>query len=137
MKINKIYKGEVFNVSVDEEIPAIYEQWLGRVNGEEFRELLLKKLEIYKKQKIYHPDLNWINDITGLRGPETEDQLWARNEFHPQLYPSGVRKIASIVPPQTYLRLPDGHITGFTDNTGIRICYFDSYADAATWLMKK
>lgn len=131
---NTLYEGECFNICLDEKIPAIYEEWLGRVNGEEFREVLHKKLELYKAHHKKYPTLGWLSDIRELRGPGVEDQTWASHEFHQMLYPAGVRKVAFVVAAKTYMRLSNEQVAGLVDDTGVNLCYFDSFEDAAEWL---
>ena len=132
-----VYQTPFVKIFYDETVPAIYEEWFGQLSSKEFRKALNEKLNAYNKLKKNHEHLYWLNDVRKLRGLTAEDQQWAVNEFHPNLYPAGVRKIAFIVPERTYTRLSDEEITGkFDSHNEVEICYFDDFESAYAWFLE-
>jgi len=129
-----VYQTPYVKIFYDETVPVIFEAWLGQVSGKEFRAALEAKLFAYKKFTKHHQQLFWLNDVRKLRGVTNDTQEWAVNEFHPRLYPEGVRKVAFVVPAQTYVRLSDDATTGkFDERNEIEICYFDDFDSAYAW----
>jgi len=135
MNAKTVFEKPYVRIYVDPSVPAIYEDWIGYVSGEEFREALEAKLWCFRKYKKQLPNLTWLNDIRKLRGISAEDQAWATQQFHPKLYQNGIDKIAFIVPGSTYYRLSDEQLAGTYDARGeVQIGYFDTYKSATQWL---
>jgi len=129
-----VHQTPFVKIFYDETVPVVFEAWLGQVSGSEFRKALDQKLEAYKQLAQKHEQLFWLNDVRKLRGVSNEDQQWAVDEFHPKLYPAGVKKVAFVVPEQTYFRLSDEDITGKLDaRKEVEICYFDDFDSAYAW----
>lgn len=118
-----------------DDVPAIVESWTGSVTDEEFKQLLLDKLSHYKRLSAGYKNLQWMTDFRGLSQITVETQKWADHEFHPQLYPAGVRKLAFIVPESLYVKLPEEKLTGHLDQKKqVKLNYFPSVEDASLWL---
>jgi hypothetical protein len=135
MKRREVYQQPYVKIYIDEDVPAIYEDWIGEVTSEEFLETMEAKLSIYQVFKTQYPDLQWVMDIRQLKGVENKDLVWASQEFYPRLYPAGIRKFAFVLPPSAYLGLSDEQFLGKMDAKGeLMLGYFESYQSAATWL---
>ncbi len=135
MKTQTLFERPYVKICLDETIPAIFENWTGQVSGEEFQEILEKKLKYYNlhKKRLLH--LQWLNDVRRLKGVTTSDLQWAAQHFHPKLYQEGIQHIAFVVPDATYMQLSDEQLAGHYDSRKeVQICYFDTFKGAAAWL---
>ena len=131
-----IYQTAFISLILDSSIPAIYENWQGTVSTDEFKSTLEKKLELFCQYRKDISNLNWIVNLKGLRVGE-EAQAWANHDFHPKLYPSGIRKIAFVVPEDTLYLLENEQLSTHMDNQNqIALCYFDQLEEVAGWLQQ-
>ena len=130
-----VYDKEFVNVYIDDEVPMIYEEWTGQTTPDEFKETLNQKLQAFTSHLEKYPALKWMTDIRGLRGIDDVVQTWATQEFHPKLFPLGVRKIAFIVAESIYYQLSTEQTTGIMDTRNeVKLCYFDNHEQAISWL---
>lgn len=128
------YQTPFVKIFYDKTVPVVYEEWVGEVSGKEFRRALEEKLKVYTNLSRSHEQLFWLNDVRKLRGVPNADQQWAVEEFHPRLFPLGVKKVAFVVPAQTYLRLTDEETLGKLDaRNEVELCYFDDFESAYAW----
>ncbi|MGB0524454.1 MAG: hypothetical protein ACPGJS_15895 [Flammeovirgaceae bacterium] len=129
-----IYQKAFVAITLDKNIPAIYEEWLGDVSVEEFKATLEKKFELYVEHKKEYNNLKWIVNLRGLK-VDAEGQEWANHEFHPRLHPNGVRKIAFVIPENALYMLEDEQLSPHMDAHGqIELCYFDNLKEAGAWI---
>jgi len=131
-----LYQKEFVSLVLDDSIPAIYENWRGTASRDEFKEALEHKLALYCQYKTTISDLHWIANLKGLKVNQ-EAQAWANHDFHQKLYPSGIRKIAFIVPEGTLHLLDNEQLSSHLDiKKQIELCYFDNMAEASEWLQQ-
>ncbi|MFT5616958.1 MAG: hypothetical protein ACI85I_000174 [Arenicella sp.] len=129
-----LHQNKFATLYLDEQIPAISEEWHGSASIEEFQSILQTKLEMFTELKKQHESLSWIANVVGLK-VDNEAKNWANQLFHRQLHPAGVAKIAFIVPVGVYDELSDEyHKEKMDAQKEIRLCYFDGYEKASEWL---
>lgn len=129
-----LHQNKYSTLYLDENIPAISEEWHGSASVEEFQATLQTKLEMFVEFKKQFPKLEWIANLSGLK-VESEAKNWANQLYHRQLYPSGVRNIAFVVPKQAYDELSaEYHKAKMDAQKEINLCYFKSYEEASDWL---
>lgn len=131
-----LYQRAFVTIILDTDIPAIYEEWHGSVSTSEFKTTLEKKLELYKELKGQHENLEWMVKLRGLK-VAAQGQTWANEEFHPRLYPAGIKRIAVTIPEEAFHLLNDRQLSAHMDNKKqIELCYFDDFEDAVAWTKK-
>ncbi len=129
-----LHQNKFATLYLDEQIPAISEEWHGSASVEEFQSILQTKLEFYMEFKKQFENLSWITNVVGLK-VDSEARNWANQLFHRQLHPAGVRQIAFVVPTEVYGELSEEyHKEKMDANREIRLCYFESYEKASEWL---
>lgn len=131
-----LYQQEYVTINLEDSVPVIYEEWLGAVTDTEFQKTLEKKLDLFIENKEKYEELKWMVNLRGLKVGKG-GQNWANNEFHPRLYPVGVRKIAFVVHETALYLLQDFQLSPHMDSKKqIELCYFDSIADASEWIKR-
>ncbi len=129
-----LHQNKFATLYLDEQIPAISEEWHGSASVEEFQSILQTKLDFFVEFKKQFENLSWIANVISLE-VDREARNWANQLFHRQLHPSGVKQIAFVVPSKIYDELSEEfHKEKMDVQNEIRLCYFDSYEKASEWL---
>ena len=84
----------------DEQIQCVVGEWLSFAKGKDFREPLVKGLELARNMRARR----WLADTRKL-GVITQDDLeWHEKDLIPQFVQAGVRYVATVVPNDVFAK---------------------------------
>lgn len=100
------------------------------ISGEEFRQVLLKGLEIFKE----HGAQKWLSDDRmNARLPEP-DSDWGQREWFPKVFAAGWKFWAIVLPDKVLGRMNMQTFINNYSKQGLTIEVFGSPEDAMKWL---
>jgi hypothetical protein len=100
------------------------------IYGEEFRNVLLKGLEIFKQNSAQ----KWLSDDRKNSALPKEDGEWSVNEWAPKVIDAGWKYWAIVMPDKTVGQLNMQRFIDSYKEQGVTIQIFDDPAEALKWL---
>lgn len=135
MKMKEILDNEYSSIFFDENSKAIISVWKRPATTEAYRGIcsfVLRKIKEFEVEAI-------ISDIYHQGLVSTENRLWLQNEIAPEIYKSGVRKVAIIAPNDVFSRFYIESVKNGTQSviTDVELSYFNDLISAQAWLMQE
>ena len=100
------------------------------IYGAEFRNILLKGLEIFRE----HGAHKWLSDDRNNSALPTEDLTWALNDWSPLVFQAGWKYWAIVMPDKVAGQLNMNRIMKRYIDQGLTIHVFDDPDEALKWL---
>ncbi len=123
-------EAKVYQIYYDNLVDAVVMEWRGYATSEEFKagtELMLENLIKNKTFKV-------LADIKDMTIIAREDQEWLNTEFLPRATELGFKVIAIVKPDHYFNRVAVESISYKVDKNKLAINFFETVAQARTWL---
>ena len=117
-------------VKWDTEYNGVYVKIKGFVQGEPFREILEKGLELFKAKKA----VRWMVDLSEQRVSALADQEWIAKEFIPRCTAVGLVYNALVLPESMIAQMGVNRVHTIQKTGDIGPTSFFSVAEARRWL---
>ena len=117
-------------VKWDTEYNGIYVKLKGFVQGEPFREILEKGLELFKAKKA----VRWMIDLSEQSVSALADQEWVAKEFIPRCIAAGVVHNVMVLPESMIAQMGVNRVHTIQNATIIGPTNFFSVEEARRWL---
>lgn len=121
---------EIYKVTYEEDINAVFCKWYGYATSNQFREsteLLLEMLEKHNAHKI-------LVDLKDMILIGKEDQDWMDRTYIPKATTLGLKFVACIQPLYFFNKIAVESIVYSFNKTPVTVNYFENYEDAIDWL---
>ena len=127
-----IYNSETLVVHQDRSTHSMVLVWNKTPSFEVFTEELTHVLELYKDYQG-----NWITDATLSQAIDLQSQIWMEEVWMPQLLEQGIKRMATIIPKQKYLKLKSTDPSKPYGENEFTTAFFYSDTDARNWVRKE
>lgn len=114
----------------DDEIQAVWMEWKGYSEAEEYRSGLDAGAELVRQKRANR----WLADMRLLGPVRQEDQDWSNQIWFPRAIAAGVRYMALVSPQAAVARMSVKRIMRRVKDVELVTSYFDEYAPARAWL---
>lgn len=122
-----IFNRNYLTIEVDKENDCLLQSWKGFATPEQFREGILKALEIFKDHKVSRM-ISDTKDQAVVRKEETEFAA----SLVPEFVKSGLKTFAFVVPSNVFTQFSLNNFKKQSDSL-LSIQYFDKMEDAKKW----
>ena len=117
-------------VRFDETIQAVWLEWKGYAEGEEYRSGFNFGVDLLEQKKASR----WLGDCR-LLGPVSQaDQQWTNQDWHPRAAAAGMRWVALVSPKAAVARMSLRYIITRVNNADLVFNNFDDMESARQWL---
>jgi hypothetical protein len=114
----------------DETCQAVYAEWKGYVEGDDFRGGLDAGITLLAAKR----SSRWLGD-TRLMGPVRQvDQKWTNEDWFPRIIAAGLRWLAMIPPQSSIARLSVRNVLSKVNGVDVVTALFDDLESARAWL---
>ena len=135
-----LYKVQGTILISDPSVPCIILRQVGFLNGEEFKEVLNKGLELMIEMKKEHGKSTWLVNLIEGDAQTNEDLEWVGTDWNMRVLTAGIRHVAFVLPDdgytmaqmnaETYAETAQAEIDGVQMTTRM----FKDEASAKMWL---
>ena len=117
-------------IHFDATLQAVWVEWKGYAEGEEFRAGFDRGIELLKQHKASR----WLADCR-QQGPITQaDQHWMNHDWHPRAAAAGMRWVALVSPQMAVARMSVKSIVTRANNVELTFNHFADVESARDWL---
>lgn len=133
--IKMLYETQQVKFYIDESIPCLVNEWYGFIKSEQFREYILKLVDLLKEHHSHYGQLNMLADTRELRILPPKDIEWVNQNINPLYMKNGANFEAFLVPKDKYGEMSvDRYIRQTTQYGDFIVQLFDSLDKAKAWL---
>lgn len=130
-----LYQTEKVKMYIDKEVPCLVNEWLGFLTSKDFREAIIKLVELLAKHSPNFGKLNMLADTRKLNVVSPKDLDWINEEINPQYVKSGASFEAFVIPEDIFGEKSVKKYIESTTSEGIfTVKMFTTIEEAKEWL---
>lgn len=138
----QIFKNEVVDCQLDDEIPVLRHRWIKAPTGDDFKSNLMKILEEYKSLKKSYSRLAWLADTENLGELDEDVERWLVESWEDLLFSKGTVPVHAVIlganifadyPMEKFKMDAEEKFKQFNVHLGV----FSNEEDAYTWMKSK
>jgi hypothetical protein len=126
-----LFDEKYLRIEVDKNQDLMVQTWKGNVSSEEYREGVLKVLEIFREQKVSKV----ISDTKEQANVKKEDVDF-EEKLVPEFIKSGMKCYAFVIPTNSFAKLSVERFKKESESK-LPLQYFDDVEKAREWLRRK
>ncbi len=132
---NMLYETRNVRFYIDESLPCLVNEWDGFIKSQDFREAILKLVDVLRQQKEIYPKLSMLADTRTLGILSREDLEWVTKEVNPLYVDAGITHEAFLLSDDAFGASALNRYTQQTTEHGIfTVKLFSDIGDAKAWL---
>lgn len=126
-----LFENDHCKISLDESIPALYQEWQGFVTGEPLRQAHDATVQLLRQHQLSRV----LADARQMRVIPRADQQWIMDSFFPRAIAAGYRRVAVVQAEDAFNQTSVQNILGgIIQNTLLVAERFRSVPEARIWL---
>lgn len=130
-----LYETDRVQMFIDESVPCLMNVWNGFVPSAEFRQSILKLVDLLKEQRPHYPKLNLLADTRALNVISRNDIQWVTDEINPLYLEAGAQFEAFVLSKDAFGQVAVNRYISQTTKQGIfSVQMFDDLEQAKAWL---
>jgi hypothetical protein len=130
-----LYETKNVQMFIDESVPCLVNVWNGFVPSIEFRQSILKLVELLKEQRPNYPKLHLLADTRTLGVISRNDVEWVTQEINPLYLEAGAQFEAFVLSKDAFGQIAVNRYVSQTTAKGEFIVQiFDDLEKAKDWL---
>lgn len=132
---NMLYTTDNVRIYIDNHVPCMVNEWDGFIRSVDFRDAILKLVELLGEHSPQYGTLNMLADTRKLQVIAPKDLEWIQQEINPLYVKNGASYEAFVLPEDVFgQHAIDKYIEMTTSEGMFTVCNFDSLDKARTWL---
>ena len=133
--IERLYTTDKVYLDFDPAVPCVIAGKFGFVPSEEFRDMMVHCLGLYKEQMKKFPALGWIANLNQSNVYDPVDTKWMIEHWNPAAVEAGMKYIAFVEPESDFVKTSvDRYTKHSVLSGGLVINNFNDVELAKTWL---
>jgi hypothetical protein len=130
-----LYETKNVQMFIDESVPCLVNIWNGFVPSEEFRNSILKLVELLKEHRPKYPKLHLLADTRTLNVVSRNDIQWVTDEINPLYLEAGVQFEAFVLSKDAFGQVAvNRYVTQTLKQGAFYVQMFDDIEEAKDWL---
>jgi hypothetical protein len=130
-----LHETDKIQMFIDESVPCFVGIWNGFIPSKEFRENILKKVELLKEHCPKYPKLHSLVDARTMGVISRNDLQWATDEINPLLLEAGVKYEAFVISKDAFGQVAvNRYVTQTLKQGSFHVQIFDDLEEAKQWL---
>lgn len=130
-----LYETDRVQMFIDESVPCLVNIWNGFVPSAEFRQSILKLVELLKEQRPKYPKLHLLADTRTLNVVSRNDIQWVTDEINPLYLEIGVQFEAFVLSKDAFGQVAvNRYVTQTLKQGSFHVQIFDDLEEAKQWL---
>jgi hypothetical protein len=130
-----LHETDKIQMFIDESVPCFVGIWTGFIPSKEFRENILKKVELLKEYCPKYPKLHSLVDARTMGVISRNDLQWATDEINPLLLEAGVKYEAFVISKDAFGQVAvNRYVTQTLKQGSFHVQIFDDLENAKQWL---
>lgn len=135
MSQEMLYETKNVQMFIDESVPCLVNIWNGFVPSAEFRQSILKLVELLKQHRPNYPKLNLLADTRTLGVISRNDVQWVTEEINPLYLEAGAQFEAFVFSKDAFGQIAvNRYVTQTTTKGDFIVQIFDDLEEAKNWL---
>ncbi len=135
MSPEMLYETKNVQMFIDESVPCLVNIWNGFLPSAEFRNSILKLVELLKEHRPNYPKLHLLADTRTLNVVSRNDIQWVTEEINPLYLENDVHFEAFVLSKDAFGQVAVNHYVTQTLKQGaFYVQMFDDLEEAKNWL---
>lgn len=130
-----LYETKNVQMFIDESIPCLVNIWNGFIPSVEFRNAILKLVELLKEHRPKYPKLHLLADTRTLGVISRDNVQWVTEEINPLYLEAGVQFEAFVLSKDAFGQIAvNRYVSQTTAQGDFIVQIFDDFEKAKNWL---
>lgn len=130
-----LYETKNVQMYIDESVPCLINVWNGFIPSKNFRDAILKLVELLKEHRPNYPKLHLLADTRTLGVVSRDDVQWVSNEINPLYLEVGTQFEAFVLSQDAFGQMAvKRYVSQTTEKGSFTVQMFTDIDEAKAWL---